>query len=233
MQYVELAPQRPLLRVLQRRQYHNFTTHYTLSTTHYIIHHIAHRMPLHLHAAHRRVGASDAGEHQFQVFVYLSLGAHRRARIRCVHLLLDGYCRRQAVYVVHIGLRHAPEELAGIRTQALHIAPLTFGEQRVESQARLAAATEAGDDNQLALRQVEVDILQVIGAGAFDADVHRQPLITTHLFLSFGQPQAASVFGYHHQRAVATDDAAYQRVLALGFQYLFLYLAVGSDGVER
>ena len=84
--------------------------------------------------------------------------------------LLDRNGRRQALDQVHVGLVHQLQELPRVGGQALHVAALAFGIQRVKGQARLARAAQSGDDHQLVARNIEVDILQVVGPGTADAD---------------------------------------------------------------
>jgi hypothetical protein len=54
--------------------------------------------------------------------------------------------------------------------QALDIAPLALGIQRVEGQAGLARSRQAGDHHQRVFRDVEIDVLEVVGAGTADTD---------------------------------------------------------------
>ena len=169
VQYLYLALQRALLAVSQRRQYHHPRA---VGESLYIVDHVAHRVALHLHTAHRREGAAHTGVHQLQVLVNLRLRAHRRARVAGVHLLLYGHRRRQPVYVVDIGLRHATQELARVGAHTLHVAALPFGEESVEGKTRFAAAAQTRHHHKLALRQRDVDILQVIGPRTFDFYIH-------------------------------------------------------------
>jgi hypothetical protein len=67
---------------------------------------------------------------------------------------------------VDVGLVHLPEELARVRGERLHVAPLALGEDRVESQARLAGAGQPREDDQAVPRQVEIYAAQVVLAGA-------------------------------------------------------------------
>lgn len=75
-----------------------------------------------------------------------------------------------ALDVVALGLAHASQELACIAAEALHIAALPLGVEGVEGQRRLARARQAGDDYQPASRYLDVDVLQVVDAGAFYDD---------------------------------------------------------------
>ncbi len=167
-----LALKRTLLAAGQRRQYHHARA---VGERLYVVDHIAHRVALHLHAAHRREGVPHPGVHQLQILVNLRLRAHRRARIAGVHLLLYGHRRRQPVYVIHIGLRHAAQKLARVGAHALHVATLPFGKERVEGEARLATAAQSRHHHKLALRQRDVYILQVIGPRTLDLYIHNSP----------------------------------------------------------
>src|SRR5690606_7630712 len=65
---------------------------------------------------------------------------------------------------------HHLQELAGIGRQALDIAPLPLGIDGVEGERRLARAGQAGHDDQLVARQVEIDVLEVVLARAANGD---------------------------------------------------------------
>jgi hypothetical protein len=116
------------------------------------------------------VGRAGAGVQEAQVVVDLGHRAHGGARVVAGGLLLDADRGRQALDHVHIGLVHELQELPRIGRQAFDIAPLPFGIQRVEGQARLARARQAGDHHQLVARNVQVDVLQVVGARTANAD---------------------------------------------------------------
>ena len=120
----------------------------------------------------RTVGGAGAGEQQPQVVVDLGDGAHRRARVVAGGLLLDGDGGRQALDQVDIRLFHQLQELPGVGRERLHVPALPFGVQGVEGQGRLARARQPGDHHQLIARDVERDVLQVVGACAAYAD-HR------------------------------------------------------------
>ena len=91
-------------------------------------------MFLHLFTADGRIGAADAGKEQAQVFVNLCGRAYGASWVARNHLLFDGDGRRDTTDEVALGLVHSSQELTGIAAQALHIAALTLGIQRVESQ---------------------------------------------------------------------------------------------------
>ena len=170
-QHVELAGQRALLEVSERGEDHHLGA---VGHLRYVVDNVAHRVALDFVAADGREGSSDACEEEFHVFVDLGLGTHGGAWVGRAGVLADGYGRGEAVDIVHFGLEHASEELACIGTEALDVASLPFGEEGVESQRRLAAAAEAGDDRQLALGDGDVQILEVVDPCAFYLNVHVQ-----------------------------------------------------------
>ena len=121
-------------------------------------------------AALRAVALADAGVEHAQVVVNLGDGADGRARVAAGGLLLDADGRRQAAEVVDVGLRQLAEELAGVARQRLDVAPLALGVERVEGQRDFAGAADAGEDDELVARQVEVDVAEVVFAGPADDD---------------------------------------------------------------
>ncbi len=109
---------------------------------------------------------ADPGEQQPEVVVDLGDGPDRRARVARRALLVDRDGRRQAVDLVDVRLLHLPEELAGVGAQALDVAPLALGIDRVEGEARLAAPRQTGDDDQPVTRERDIDVLEVVFARA-------------------------------------------------------------------
>ena len=104
------------------------------------------------------------------IVVDLGHRADGRARILRGRLLLDGDRRRQAFDQIDIGLLHQLEELARIGREALDIAALAFGIDRVEGERRFAGAREPGDHHQAVARHIDVDVLEIVLAGAADPD---------------------------------------------------------------
>ena len=109
---------------------------------------------------------ADPREQQPQVVVDLGDGADRRARVARRALLVDRDGRRQPVDLVDVGLLHLAEELAGVGAQALDVAALALRVDGVEGEARLAAAGQAGDDDEPVARERDVDVLEVVFARA-------------------------------------------------------------------
>src|SRR5205823_1318833 len=107
---------------------------------------------------------------QAQVVVDLGYGADGRAGVAAGGLLIDGDGRRQPLDVVHVGLVHLAEELAGVGAQALDVAPLTFRVEGVEGERGLAGPGETGDHHELIAGYLQVDVLEVVLTRALDED---------------------------------------------------------------
>ena len=129
------------------------------------------RLPRDFRPAAAADRAADAGEEQPQVVVDLRGGADRGARVPDAVLLADRDGGTDAVDAVDVRLLHPFEELPGVGRQRLHVAPLPLGVDRVEGQRRLPRAAHAGDDDQALLRERQVDVLEVVRAGAADDDL--------------------------------------------------------------
>src|SRR5206468_5349971 len=137
-------------------------------------------------AAARAVRHAHAREQHAKVVVDLGDGADGRARVLRRGLLFDRDRGREPLDRVHLGLLHLLEELPGVRRQRFHVAPLTFGVDGVEGERRLARAREPGDHDELVTRDLEVDVLEIVLAGAADDDP-----ITGHGDSLYGSPRAA------------------------------------------
>src|SRR5512143_3172533 len=72
--------------------------------------------------------------------------------------------------MIDVRLLHHLQELARICRQGLDVAPLAFGINSVEGERRLAGPRQAGDDNELVARQVDVNVLEIVLARAFDGN---------------------------------------------------------------
>jgi hypothetical protein len=84
--------------------------------------------------------------------------------------VLDRDRGREPLDRVDLGLLHLLEELPGVRRQRLDVAALAFGIDRVEGERRFTGAREPGDHDELVARDLEVDVLEVVLAGAADDD---------------------------------------------------------------
>ena len=114
---------------------------------------------------------ADARVQQAQVVVDLGDRADRGPRVAAGRLLVDRDGRRQPLDDVDVGLVHLPEELAGVRAEALDVAALALGVDGVERQAALARPGQAGEHDQPVARQVDADVLEVVLAGAAHDDL--------------------------------------------------------------
>ena len=112
----------------------------------------------------------DAGEQQAQVIVDLGDRADGRAGVVGGRLLFDGDRRREALDMVDVRLLHYGQELARISREGLHVAPLSLRVQGVEREGGLAGSGQPRDDHEPVPRNIEIDVLQVVGARAAHRD---------------------------------------------------------------
>ena len=105
------------------------------------------------------VRRADAGIKKPQIIVYFRNRADGGAGIIAGGFLIDGDGRTQAVDAVNIRLVDIAQKLAGISRQGFNIAALAFRIDGVKGQGCLAAAGQAGHDNQLVAGQFQTDIL--------------------------------------------------------------------------
>ena len=121
-------------------------------------------------AADGAMGDADAGVHQTQIIVDLGDGADGGAGVLGGGLLVDGDGGRKAFDEVDVWLVHLPEEHTGVGGQRFHEAAVSLGVEGVEGQGRLARARQAGEDDQLVAGDGDVNIFQIMDAGALDGD---------------------------------------------------------------
>ena len=93
-------------------------------------------------------------------------GAGRAHRIG----LVDRDCRGNSIDAISRRLVHALEKLPRVRRKRLDIATLAFGVRRVERKRGFAGAGNPGNDDEFVQRQLEIEALQIVLAGAFDDD---------------------------------------------------------------
>ena len=113
---------------------------------------------------------ADASIKDAEVIVNFGDGADGGARIAAGGFLLNADGRRQTGEVIDIRLLQLAEKLPGITGQRLDVAPLAFGVERIEGQRTFARPTDAGKDDELVARQVEIDVAEIVFAGAADDD---------------------------------------------------------------
>ena len=117
----------------------------------------------------RRVVARAGVEHAEEVGERGD-AADRRARGGRAALLLEGDGGREAVDRVDLGNAYLMEEAPGVRRHRLEIAALGLGVDGAEGERGLAAAADAGEHDQRAAGDADVDVLEVVDPGAADVD---------------------------------------------------------------
>ena len=107
---------------------------------------------------------------ELQMIVEFGHRADRRSRRAHGIRLIDRDGGRNAVYAVDLWLVHPIEKLPRVRREGFDVAPLALRIERVEDQRRLARAADAGHDGHAAERQIDIDVLEIVLAGAANAD---------------------------------------------------------------
>ena len=130
--------------------------------------HVVHAVAAHLLPRDGREGVARAGEEQLEVVVDFGRRADGRARVARVDLLLDGDGRGDARDDVDVGFVDAAQELPGVGREALDVAALPLGKDRVEGQRRLARTREPRDDDELVVRNLDLDVAQVVDPRPLD-----------------------------------------------------------------
>ncbi len=113
---------------------------------------------------------AETGVEEAQVLGHLRDGGHRRLEGAAGDALLDRHRGRDAGQAVEVGSGHLLDELAGVRRHRFHEPALALGEDDVEGQGRFSGAGDARDHGQLAVRDGDRKVLQVVLAGAHDHD---------------------------------------------------------------
>src|SRR5262249_8841761 len=72
--------------------------------------------------------------------------------------------------LIDVRLLHHFEELPRVGREAFDITALAFGIDRVEGERRFPRTGQPGEDHQAIARNIEIDILEVMFAGAADRD---------------------------------------------------------------
>ena len=137
----------------------------------HVIHHLRHALRGEQDVVIGAVRVADAREQQAQVVVDLGDGADRGAGVMAPRLLLDRDGGGKPLDQVHVRLLHQLQELPRVGRERLDVAALSLRVERVECERGLAGARQPRDHDQPVARQVEVDVLEVVGARAAHADV--------------------------------------------------------------
>jgi hypothetical protein len=100
--------------------------------------------------------------------VDLGDGADGGARIARGGFLLDGDGGRQAVDLIDVRLLHHLQELPRVSGEALDVAALALGIDRVEGERGFARAGQSGEHHELVARNVEIDVFEIVLARTAD-----------------------------------------------------------------
>ena len=124
----------------------------------------------HLLSAHIGVGLAHTGIEQAEEVVNLGGGAHGGARIAVGGLLLYTDDGRETADLVHIGARHASEEVACVSREGLYVPTLTLGIYGIKGKAGLTRPAQPRYHGERAAGYLHVHVLQVVFPGAFNYD---------------------------------------------------------------
>jgi hypothetical protein len=122
-------------------------------------------------AAGGAVGDADGGVEDAQVIVNFGDGADGGARATVGGFLLDGDGGAEAIDGIDFGALHLIEELTGVGREGFDVAALSFGIDCVEGEGGFAGAAESGDDGEGVAGDLDVDIFEIVLAGAVHGDL--------------------------------------------------------------
>ncbi len=111
-------------------------------------------------------GIRNFGKHQPQVFRNFGSGADGRFSANFPTKRFDGDRGRDAIDSIRVRLVQLLNELPRVRRKAVDVSSLSLGVQRIESQTRFSAATQTTKRQQLAVRDIQINVLEIV-----DSDV--------------------------------------------------------------
>ena len=124
----------------------------------------------HLLSAHIGIGLAHTGIEQAEEVVNLGGGAHGGAWIAVGGLLLYADNGRETADLVHIGARHASEEVACVGREGFYVSALTLGIYGIEGKTGLTRPAQSRYHGERAAWYLHVHVLQVVFPGAFNYD---------------------------------------------------------------
>ena len=133
-------------------------------------HHLRGGIDRQLDAALRAVRRAGPDEEQPEVVGDLREGSDGGAGILDRLALPHGHGRQQAPGGIHRRLRPLVHELAEVGRKGLQETALALGEERVEGEARLARAADAGDGRNPVVREIDVHPPEVVSGHAAQPD---------------------------------------------------------------
>ena len=119
-----------------------------------------------------RARFANAGIQHAQVVQDLRARAHGAAGTARCTALFNGHGGGEAVDAVHVGLFQTAQKLTGVAAEAFHVAALAFGVQRVEREAAFSGAAQPCHHSQFFLGNADVDVFEVVDAGALNVNLH-------------------------------------------------------------
>ncbi len=121
-------------------------------------------------AAFRAVRVTQPRKENPEVVVDLGDRAHRRPRALARRLLLDADGGRKPADPLDLGLLQRGQKLTGVAGEALDVAALAFGIQRIDRERTLSRTAGPAADGHAVAGNVEVDPLQVVLPRSADLD---------------------------------------------------------------
>src|SRR5437764_6034230 len=113
---------------------------------------------------------ADFGIKKPQIIDRFGRGADGRpARARRT-VLRYGNRRGQSIDAIRLRLIEPLQELPRMKRESLDVSPLTLGIKRVERETRLAAATHAANHDEPVLRNIDIDVFEVVHGDAAQLD---------------------------------------------------------------
>ena len=122
------------------------------------------------------------GEEQPEIVVDLGQRSDRGPGPRRRDPLADGHGGGEAGDVADVRPPQLAHELPGVGRERLEVAPLRLPEDDVENERGFSRTRDPGDDGHPAVRDVDVDVPEVVlGRAADGQDVHGGPIIPRRL----------------------------------------------------
>ena len=118
----------------------------------------------------RVVGLAQGGIENAKVIEDLGGRGDGGAGVRLRTALFDGDRRGEALDEVDVRFFQLIEKLPGVGGKAFDIAALALGVEGVESQGRFAGSGHPGDDDELIAWNLDVEVFEVMLAGANNLD---------------------------------------------------------------
>ena len=170
-EFLEFLPVRPLSPAHHRREDHDAVVALAILTAENRLDDLLGGLTGDGLAAAGTMRDADGAINQAEIVVDFGDGADGRARRARGGLLLDGDGRRKPLDGVHVRPLHLIQELTRVRRERLDIAPLPLGIDGVKGQRRLARSGQSCNHGYSVSRNLQIDVLEVVLAGAANDDL--------------------------------------------------------------